>query len=470
ELKAVSPTIMTLSELSTKSDKNTEGTSGPKLLPLVGNLLQLDLRRPDRSLCELSEKYGSVFMVHLGHEKVVVLAGYKAFREALVGYAEEFGELFITPLFSDMKPGGILFANGESWKEMRRCTLKDFGNGRRMYEDKILEECGYLMEMFEHSSCELRSIQHHLFYSVENIHRFISSIVYRSRFEYEDPRFINLSLGGIIFSVPPQLYNMFPRAFYWVKNRQVILKHVENNGRDVKDLVKHLKETLNPSMCRGFVDCFLIQQQKEQDSGVPDSLYSVQNLVYSVTNLFAAGTDVSSVWFCPDQVQEELDRVVGGRQVQMDDRRKLPFTDAVIHETQRMVNIVPMAIPHQTSRDVTFQGYFIRQGTTVFPLLTSVLYDDSEWESPHTFNHAHFLNQEGKFIWRDVFMVFSAGCRVCVGESMVRMELFLFFTSLLQRFRFTAPPGVSEDQLDVTPAVGFTLSPPPQQLCAVGHR
>uniref|UniRef100_A0A3P8SBQ1 Uncharacterized protein n=1 Tax=Amphiprion percula TaxID=161767 RepID=A0A3P8SBQ1_AMPPE len=109
------------------------------------------------------------------------------------------------------------------------------------------------------------------------------------------------------------------------------------------------------------------------------------------------------------------------------------------------------------------------QGTTVFPLLTSVLYDDSEWESPHTFNHAHFLNQEGKFIWRDVFMVFSA-CRVCVGESMVRMELFLFFTSLLQRFRFTAPPGVSEDQLDVTPAVGLTLSPPPQQLCAVGHR
>uniref|UniRef100_A0A3Q1CEQ1 Uncharacterized protein n=1 Tax=Amphiprion ocellaris TaxID=80972 RepID=A0A3Q1CEQ1_AMPOC len=459
--------------------RSTEGTSGPKLLPLVGNLLQLDLRRPDRSLCELSEKYGSVFMVHLGHEKVVVLAGYKAFREALVGYAEEFGELFITPLFSDMKPGGILFANGESWKEMRRCTLKDFGNGRRMYEDKILEECGYLMEMFEQHEgtvlifCRIMGCTGRCF-----------------RFEYEDPRFINLSSRAadsisVAGFASVQLYNMFPRAFYWVKNRQVILKHVENNGRDVKDLVKHLKETLNPSMCRGFVDCFLIQQQKEQDSGVPDSLYSVQNLVYSVTNLFAAGTDifvfsrslfsaqvmkVSSVWFCPDQVQEELDRVVGGRQVQMDDRRKLPFTDAVIHETQRMVNIVPMAIPHQTSRDVTFQGYFIRQGTTVFPLLTSVLYDDSEWESPHTFNHAHFLNQEGKFIWRDVFMVFSAGCRVCVGESMVRMELFLFFTSLLQRFRFTAPPGVSEDQLDVTPAVGFTLSPPPQQLCAVGHR
>uniref|UniRef100_A0A3P8SAD1 Uncharacterized protein n=1 Tax=Amphiprion percula TaxID=161767 RepID=A0A3P8SAD1_AMPPE len=164
----------------------TEGTSGPKLLPLVGNLLQLDLRRPDRSLCE----YGSVFMVHLGHEKVVVLAGYKAFREALVGYAEEFGELFITPLFSDMKPGGILFANGESWKEMRRCTLKDFGNGRRMYEDKILEECGYLMEMFEQHEGKPFDTARPVNYAVSNI---ISSIVYRSRFEYEDPRFINLS-------------------------------------------------------------------------------------------------------------------------------------------------------------------------------------------------------------------------------------------------------------------------------------
>ncbi|MEQ2182298.1 Cytochrome P450 2K1, partial [Goodea atripinnis] len=162
-----------------------------------------------------------------------------------------------------------------------------------------------------------------------------------------------------------------------------------------------------------------------------------------------------------------LARVIGGREVQVEDRKNLPYTNAVIHEIQRLGNILPTAIPHKTSQDVTFQGYFIKEGTTVLPLLTSVLYDESEWESPHTFNPSHFLDMEGKFIKRDAFLPFSAGRRVCLGESLAKMELFLFFTSLMQCFQFTPPPGVSEDELDLTPAVGFTVPPSPHELCAV---
>ncbi|XP_039980216.1 cytochrome P450 2K1-like [Xiphias gladius] len=213
-----------------------------------------------------------------------------------------------------------------------------------------------------------------------------------------------------------------------------------------------------------------------------DTHYSEKNLIFTIANLFAAGTDTTATtlrWgllfmakypHIQDQVQEELSRVIGSRQVQVIDRKNLPYTDAVIHETQRLANIVPMSLPHKTSRDVTFQGYFIKEGTTVFPLLTSVLYDESEWESPHTFNPSHFLDREGKFVRRDAFLPFSAGRRVCLGESLARMELFLFFTSLLQRFRFTPPPGVTEDELDLTAAVGFTLNPLPHELCAVSRQ
>jgi cytochrome P450 family 2 subfamily K len=58
---------------------------------------------------------------------------------------------------------------------------------------------------------------------------------------------------------------------------------------------------------------------------------------------------------------------------------------------------------------------------------------------------------------------------VCLGEGLARMALFLFFTSLLQRFHFSPPPGVTEDDLDLTPSVGFTLNPSPHQLCAVSR-
>uniref|UniRef100_A0A3Q4I9R8 Cytochrome P450 2K1-like n=2 Tax=Neolamprologus brichardi TaxID=32507 RepID=A0A3Q4I9R8_NEOBR len=477
--------LLSVSYISKESGKEPPG---PRPLPLLGNLLQIDLKRPYKTLHELSKTYGSVFTVYLGTNKVVVLAGYEAVREALVNYAVEFGERNVSPIFKDLNRGhGILFANGESWKELRRfalTTLKDFGMGKRLTQDKILEECGYLIQVIEDHKGNAFDTAFPINYATANI---ISSIVYGSRFDYGDPVFKNMVKRAnqticVSGSASVQLFNMFPRLFGWIKNRQVMLKNVEMNVRDIKNLTKHLKETLEPGLCRGLVDCFLIRKQKEEDSCVLDTHYNEENLTFTVTNLFGAGTDTTAAtlrWglllmakypHIQELVHEELSRVVGSRQVCVDDRKNLPYTDAVIHETQRLANIVPMSVPHQTSQDVTFKGYFIKKGTIVFPLLTSVLYDESEWESPHTFNPSHFLDKKGQFVRRDAFMPFSAGRRMCLGEGLAKMELFLFFTSLVQRFCFTPPPGITEDELDLTPAVGFTTPPSSHKLCAVSRQ
>ena len=43
--------------------------------------------------------------MYFGTNKVVVLAGYKAVKEALVSYAEEFGDRNISPIFYDINRG-----------------------------------------------------------------------------------------------------------------------------------------------------------------------------------------------------------------------------------------------------------------------------------------------------------------------------------------------------------------------------
>ncbi|XP_056143538.1 cytochrome P450 2K1-like [Lampris incognitus] len=458
---------------------------GPRPLPLLGNILQLDPHKPHNTLCKLSKKYGSVFTVYFGPKKVVVLAGYKTVKQALIGQAQEFGEREITPLTMALSQGhGILFTNGDSWKEMRHfalTNLRDFGMGKKAAEETIIQECQYLIQEFEKHEGKAFDTNHLLNYAASNV---ISSIVYGSRFEYSDPQFQamvdrineNIRLAG---TASTQLYNVFPWLGNWIKSSRTIRKNIKMNVGDMRDLIRHLKETMNTHMCRGIVDSFLIRKQKEENSGVLDSHYHEENLIFTVANLFAAGTDTTGTtlrWslllmakypHIQDQVQEELSRAIGSRQVGVEDRKNLPFTDAVIHETQRLANVLPIAIPHITSQDVTFQGYFIKKGTPVYPLLMSVLNDESEWESPHSFNPAHFLDENGKFVRRDAFMPFSAGRRACLGESLARMELFLFFTSLLQYFRFTPPPGMTEDELDLTPAVGFTLNPTRHTLCAV---
>ncbi|KAK7168281.1 hypothetical protein R3I94_002360 [Phoxinus phoxinus] len=88
-----------------RSQKEGKEPPGPKPLPLLGNLLTLNLERPFDTLCELSRTYGNVFQVFFGPKKVVVLAGHKSVKEALVNYADEFGERDITPAFRIVTDG-----------------------------------------------------------------------------------------------------------------------------------------------------------------------------------------------------------------------------------------------------------------------------------------------------------------------------------------------------------------------------
>uniref|UniRef100_A0A673CJR3 Cytochrome P450 2K1-like n=1 Tax=Sphaeramia orbicularis TaxID=375764 RepID=A0A673CJR3_9TELE len=471
-----------ISSSSFSSNADGKQPPGPKPLPVLGNLLQLDLKRPYNTLLKLSKKYGSVFTIYFGPKKVVVLAGYKTVKEALVDKADVFGERDPMKIVESSKGHGVLWSNGDSWKEMRRFTLtnlRDYGMGKKACEDKIIEECQHLIEVFKTFKGEAFDTTQPMNYAVSNI---ICSLVYGSRFEYDDPEFTsmvdrtnrNIQLLG---SPSIQMYNLFPWMGRWIADRRESEEYTKLNNKQNMKLFSQLKETLNPQMCRGFVDAFMVRKQTLEESGVTNSHFSNENLLITVRNLFNAGTDTTATtlrWALllmtkypkiQDQVQEEISRVIGTRQVQVEDRRNLPFTDAVIHETQRLANIVPMALPHKTSEDVTFQGHFIKKGTTVYPLLTSVLYDETEWEKPHSFHPAHFLDKDGKFVKQDAFMPFSAGRRICLGESLARMELFLFFTTLLQHFCFTPPPGVKEEDLDLTPRVGLTLNPSHHKLC-----
>ncbi|XP_057202472.1 cytochrome P450 2K1-like isoform X2 [Triplophysa rosa] len=387
---------------------------GPKPLPLLGNLLKLDVDRPHLSLLEMAKQYGSVFTVYFGPKKVVVLAGYKTVKQALVHHADEFGDREIMPLFHDFTKGhGIIFANGESWKEMRRFTLtnlKDFGMGKRTFEEKIIEETCHLKEEFENFEGKPFESKQLMSYAASSV---ISAIVYGPRFDYTDPQLRNrvdranesVRLSG---TASVQLYNMFPWFGPWIQNWRLLMKNLELDIKEITDTVEGLRQTLDPEDLRGLVDSFLVRQQTVKESGEKDSFFHEQNLIFTVGNLFVAGTDTSSTTLCwalllmakypqtQRRVQEEIDGVIGARQPLTEDRRNLPYTDAVIHETQRLANIVPMGVPHMTSCDVHFNGYFIKKGTCVFPLLTSILWDEEEWESPHTFNPSHFLDEQGR--------------------------------------------------------------------------
>uniref|UniRef100_A0A8C4L4E2 Cytochrome P450 family 2 subfamily U member 1 n=1 Tax=Equus asinus TaxID=9793 RepID=A0A8C4L4E2_EQUAS len=161
-----------------------------------------------------------------------------------------------------------------------------------------------------------------------------------------------------------------------------------------------------------------------------------------------------------EKVHEEIERVVGpDRAPSLTDKAQMPYTEATIMEVQRLTVVVPLSIPHMTSETTVLQGYTIPKGTVVLPNLWSVHRDPAIWEEPDEFHPNRFLDDQGQLVKKEAFIPFGIGKRVCMGEQLAKMELFLMFASLIQSFKFALPKD-SETPL-LTGRYGLTLAPHP---------
>ncbi|XP_068612142.1 steroid 17-alpha-hydroxylase/17,20 lyase-like, partial [Brachionichthys hirsutus] len=164
-----------------------------------------------------------------------------------------------------------------------------------------------------------------------------------------------------------------------------------------------------------------------------------------------------------ERVQAELDEQVGGeRPVGVSDRGRLPYLDCVINEGLRIRPVSPVLIPHVAVSNSSIGGCAVRRGTRVLVNMWSIHHDPRHWDKPDLFSPDRFLDDHGERVIPAYFLPFGAGPRVCVGESLARMELFLFVASLLQRISFKLPAG--EPPPNLQGRVGVVLQPLPYQV------
>ncbi|XP_049756877.1 cytochrome P450 2S1 [Elephas maximus indicus] len=456
---------------------------GPTPLPLLGNLLQLRPGALYSGFLQLSKKYGPVFTVHLGPwRRVVVLVGYKAVREALGDHTEEFnGRGKLTTMERTFGDHGVFFSNGERWRQLRKLTmhaLRDVGMGKREGEELIQAEAQRLVEAFQEMEGQPFDPSLLLAQTTSNV---ICSLAFGLRFPYTDKEFQAVvgAAGGTLLGMSSP-WGQFYEMFSWLLQplpgpHKQLFGHLDTLAAfTIRQIQQHWRNLDTSGPARDIVDAYLLKMaQEEQD---PNTEITEKNLLMTVTYLLFSGTVTTSATVCyalllllkypwvQERVHEELTQELGvGRAPSLGDRARLPYTDAVLHEVLRLQALVPMGVPHTLTRTTCFRGYTLPKGTEVFPLIGSVLHDPEFFEQPEEFNPGRFLDADGRFKKHEAFLPFSLGKRVCLGEGLVRAEVFLLFTAILQSFSLESPcpPGA----LSLKPVIsGFANIPPAFQL------
>ncbi|KAJ8045775.1 Steroid 17-alpha-hydroxylase/17,20 lyase [Holothuria leucospilota] len=448
---------------------------GPKGWPLIGNILEFMSDTPPQIIfMEHAKKYGDIFSIRIGQRWTVILNGAAVIKEALLKKGIEFANRpssFSIDLFSE---GGKDIVFGQftpTWKLHRKLAYSAFrtlatGNNER-FEKLVYSILPGLIKHLDSKGSEPFNPKTAMASSIYNI---LATMCFGKQFEFDGPEVkfwmrmsqqgIELVGNGLAADYIPIMKHIPTPAVQKLKN----FTH-EFYGAISKEMEEH-----KASEPKDLMEMLLQVRQEMEDDGSEDMTRITETHIrQTVANVFGAGTDTSiftmhwSVGLLvqyPEvqaKVAAEVDKVVGrDRLPSLSDRDNLPYTTATLYEVMRYSTIVPLSVPHATSKEVEIGGYTIPEGTWVLVNLYSMHYDEKLWDEPHKFQPEHFLDETGEVrLHPEGFMPFSTGRRVCLGESVAKAELFLIFSWLFQHYKFSKAPGMEDEEYAESTTVAF---------------
>uniref|UniRef100_A0A914P803 Cytochrome P450 n=1 Tax=Panagrolaimus davidi TaxID=227884 RepID=A0A914P803_9BILA len=227
---------------------------------------------------------------------------------------------------------------------------------------------------------------------------------------------------------------------------------------------KNLSEIMSKNEPQDYVEAYLCEAAKGNKE------FTEHQLAYMLFDFWVAGQETTAntiifslLYFLNNptvqtKIYEELDTVIGSdRRITLSDKTSLIYINAFINEVQRSVNLLPINLMHRTLNDVNVGGFFIKENSTITPMLSAILYDAKIFPEPQKFKPERFINANGELQKIDELIPFSVGKRQCLGESLARMELFLIISNFFNQFKLAPIDENNVPSLEKIP--GLTVQP-----------
>ncbi|KAJ3650392.1 hypothetical protein Zmor_016495 [Zophobas morio] len=432
----------------------------PMKLPIIGHLhLMAGYQVPYQAFDALAKKFGSVFRLQLGCVKCVVINGQKNIREALVTKGHHFDSRpnfeRYRQLFCGDKENSLAFCNWSNTQKVRRDMLKAYTFPRaftnRYYS---LEELISLGAQSIVESCSGEALTKGV------ISRSCANIFTRHfcsrNFGLNDADFEEMvdNYDDIFYEVNQGYAADFLPFLMPLHDRN--LKRVNRLTHKIRDFVltriieSRFEESDPTSEPDDYVDSLIKYVKSEETDLTWDSaLFALEDIIgghSAVANFL-----VKLLAFLAKEpqvqltIQEEIDRVLGSKELTISDRTLLPYTEATIFEAIRL--IASPIVPRVANRDSFINGYHVEEGTVIFLNNYDLSMSEELWDEPEKFKPERFIREE-RFYKPDHFLPFGGGRRSCMGYKMVQLVSFGILGGLMQKYtvltdrpNYTVPVG-----------------------------
>ena len=448
---------------------------GPRPLPLLGNLHQMERARVHQDMEDWSREYGPLFRVTLPGAAMLVVADPELIKHALCARPATFRRPAVTAEVAAEMGGvpGVFEAEGAIWRHQRQMVMPAFApHAVKTYFPSLVQVAQRLQRHWDAAAATNRTIDlgaELRLYTVD----IVAGLAFGSdvnTIETGDNA-IQRNLDEILPGVARRSMAAFPHWRYFKSPRERSLETCVARTRvAVDDLVAQARARLHADPARAekpgnMLEAMLVASARE-GSGVTE-----RDVAGNVLTMLLAGEDTTSnslAWLIyllhghPDVLQRARSEVLhivpdlGALGIEQVDQ--LDFVEACAHEALRLKP--PAAfIPLEALVETTVGDVQIAPGTIVWCVMRGGSLDDAWFANAAQFDPQRWFDDA---IDKKASMPFGAGPRTCPGRYLALLEIKVAIAMLLSRFDIlsvaTVHGGAPAEKM------GFVMEPEALQM------
>ena len=440
---------------------------GPRGLPIVGNLLQIDRDRLHLTAENWSRTYGDYFRFRIGPRWIFAVANPETIAAMLRDRPDGFHRSQRLGLIAgEFGFNGVFSANGDAWRRQRPMVMAGFDPGHiKTYFPALVKVTERFAGRWRRAAVagEAIDLQGDLMRYTVDVTAGLAFGADINTLESDDD-VIQKHLDKVLPALFRRLFSPFPPWFRSPRD-WALPGHLQALQRAVQDFIAQARARIaaDPALRArptNLIEAMIVARDNPA-SGLDDG-----DVAGNVLTMLLAGEDTTAntlAWmiYLLHRHPEVLTRAreeVGGRKIEKyEQAATLPFIEACINETMRLKPVAPILML-QSTRDTVVGDVAVPAKTLLMCLMRAGATDERRFPDAQTFDPARWLSGASANSPKRVAMPFGAGPRLCPGRYLALLEMKMVMAMLLAEFDIEAVSGDAREQLAFTMApVGLKL-------------